>query len=83
MENQADCVAGSFTAWLDSEGRLDYPDDVDDIDVLMTMIASAEEDPMRDHGTLDERVDSFVHGFEQGLVGCNDFFPDTPLLVAP
>ena len=81
MENQADCVAGAFTAWLESEGLLDYPDDLDDIDVLMTMIASVEEDPARDHGTLDERVDSFLVGFQDGLIGCNDFFPDTPLVT--
>jgi predicted metalloprotease len=79
MEDQADCVAGVFTAWLDSEELLDYPDDLEDIDVLMTLIASAEDDPMRDHGTLQERIDSFVIGLEQGMAGCNEFFPDAPL----
>jgi Putative neutral zinc metallopeptidase len=81
FENQADCVAGAFTAWLDGEELLDYPDDLEDIDVLMTMIASVEDDPMRDHGTLEERIDAFVVGFDDGLTGCNDFFPDTPLVT--
>ncbi len=83
LENQADCVAGVFTAWLESEELLDYPDDFDDIDVMMTLIASAEDDPMRDHGTLDERVDAFLVGYGEGMPGCNAFFPETPLEPAP
>ena len=82
MENQADCVAGAFTAWLDSEGLLDYPDDFDDIDLLMPLIASAEDDPMRDHGTLEERIDAFVLGLEQGIQACSDLFPESPIVVA-
>lgn len=83
LENQADCVAGVFMAWLESEELLDYPDDFEDIDVMMTLIASAEDDPMRDHGTLDERVDAFLLGYESGLPGCSEFFPESPLEPAP
>ena len=83
LENQADCVAGAFTGWLESEGLLDYPDDFDDIDVMMTLIASAEEDPTHDHGTLEERVDAFLLGYGEGLPACSALFPATPLEPAP
>jgi len=79
-ENQADCVAGVFTAWADSQELLVYPDDLEDIDVLLALVASVEDEPNRDHGTLEERTDAFIGGFERGMEGCSEFFPATPLI---
>lgn len=80
-ENQADCIAGSFTQWADLKGYLDYPDDVNDVDALMLAIGELESDPDRTHGTPEERADSFVHGVNYGLLGCSQFFPNTPLII--
>jgi predicted metalloprotease len=77
-ENQADCVAGSWSAWLVSEGIM-VKDDFGDVGSLLVEIASIEG-PDRDHGTVDEREDSFIYGFQGGLSACNDYAPDTPLL---
>jgi predicted metalloprotease len=79
-ENQADCIAGTWTAWANDKGIMEYPDDLQDIGGLMQVIASAEG-PGRDHGTLDERTDSFVYGYEHGLSGCSEYYPNTPLLT--
>lgn len=77
-ENQADCVAGAWSAWLvDQEIMND--DDFDDIGALLLEIGSAEG-PGRDHGTAEEREGSFVHGFEGGMKACNEFVPDKPLI---
>lgn len=68
MENQADCISGDFTGWLDSEGQLDYPDNfLENIDLPMSLIASAEDGPGRTHRTLEERIDAFYLGYEQGI----------------
>jgi predicted metalloprotease len=75
IENQADCLAGSFTRWADENGLL-AEDDLEDIDLLLVVIASSEDDPNRDHGTLQERADSFILGLRQGIFACNKFFPE-------
>lgn len=80
QENQADCVAGSFSKWAAEKG-LFTEDDARDVGTLLPAIASAEG-PDRDHGTTQERVDSFLIGFYQGMQGCNEFFPATPLITA-
>lgn len=72
-ENQADCVAGAWIAYADEKGWLDYPDDLNDTTGLLKDIASTE--PNRDHGDLDERTNSMILGIEDGLQGCNDFYP--------
>ena len=81
-ENQADCIAGAWLQDVDQQGLVDYPDDLEDIDLLLEVVASAEEDVNRDHGTIEERNDSVLLGFENGLVACNDFFPDVPVFTA-
>lgn len=78
-ENQADCIAGAWVAYADEQRWLDYPDDLHDIDALLAEIASDEAG--RSHGDLGERSDSLILGFEAGLPGCNDFFPDSPLIT--
>ena len=78
-ENQADCIAGAWVAYADEQGWLNYPDDLHDIDGLLAAIASDE--PGRSHGDLGERTDSLLLGFEAGMQGCNDFFPDSPVIT--
>jgi len=78
LENQADCIAGSWSAWLVNEDIM-VEDDFGDIGLLLLEIGSIEG-PGRDHGTVDEREDSFIYGFQGGLSACNDYVPDTPLL---
>jgi hypothetical protein len=78
QENQADCVAGAWSAWLVNEGIM-VQDDFADIGSLLVEIASIEG-PDRDDGTIDERQESFLIGLEGGLSDCNDYFPDTPLV---
>lgn len=77
-ENQADCISGSFVSYLDDKGDVDYPGDYKNLAGLAFEIASAEG-PNRDHGTVDERVGSFVIGFYGDLSACNEFYPDAPL----
>lgn len=79
-ENQADCIAGAWTAYADEQKWLNYPDDVKDIASLLKLIA--QEESGRDHGDLTERTDSLQLGIEYGLQGCNDFFPDSPVIAS-
>jgi predicted metalloprotease len=76
-ENQADCVAGAWVRNISDSGRLEKGD-VRDLNRLLRAIASAEG-PERDHGTHKERVASAQRGYDDGLAGCNKFFPDTPI----
>jgi predicted metalloprotease len=78
MENQADCIAGAWVGYLNGQGRLET-DDVTDINSVLQVIAAAEE-AGRDHGTLAERTAALQHGFDNGLAGCNSFFPGLPVL---
>jgi predicted metalloprotease len=80
LENQADCIAGSWLAWADDQGHLEEGD-LGDVDRLIPLIASAEDDPERNHGTIDERIDSFNLGLQQGLEACNQFYPSAPVYV--
>jgi predicted metalloprotease len=81
-ENQADCIAGAWIQyagqpaqnWLEAEDVPHVPD-------LVRAIASAEDDPNRDHGTLQQRASSMLRGMQGGLAACNDFYPDTPVYV--
>jgi hypothetical protein len=79
-ENQADCIAGAWIAYADEQEWLNYPDDLTDIGTLLMYIA--EDEPGRSHGDLGERSDSLKLGIEDGLQGCNDFFPDSPVITS-
>ena len=79
-ENQADCVAGAFFGWAVGH-EITNEDDLYDVAALIEAIASAEDDPYRDHGTLDERADSLVEGLGSGLAACNAWFPLAPLIT--
>ncbi|HYJ68531.1 MAG TPA: neutral zinc metallopeptidase [Nocardioidaceae bacterium] len=77
-ENQADCIAGAWSAHMVREGIF-VDDDFDDVAALLPAIASAEG-PARDHGTVEERVDSWLLGYERGIFGCNSYFPGIPII---
>lgn len=80
QENQADCIAGAFTLWLNTKGYLKQADDIGDIDVLLPMIADAESNINRVHGTLQERANAFIAGYQGGMASCNSFFPTIPII---
>lgn len=80
-ENQADCIAGAFVGWARDRGYLE-DSDAQDIEGLVRAIASSEDDPGRDHGDLQERARSLSTGIEQGLRGCDAFYPGTPVSPA-
>ncbi len=77
-EDQADCVAGAFVNWADSQGIVEYPKDLENVAALMTAISDAES-TMQTHGTSSQRTKSFSAGFGSGLGQCNTFFPNTPI----
>jgi hypothetical protein len=68
-ENQADCLAGAWTQYVDQQGNLERDDDLKDIDALFPLIGSAEG-PDRDHGTARERRNAFEAGFSGGIRAC-------------
>jgi putative neutral zinc metallopeptidase len=78
-ENQADCIAGAWVDYAEEQGWMNYPDDLRDIEALLEEIAHDERG--REHGDLGERLDSLQLGIDAGLQGCNDFFPDSPVIV--
>jgi hypothetical protein len=80
-ENQADCIAGAWVYEAETNGFMEYPDDLADLEALVIAIAGAEGDPERAHGTVEERAASLEYGYNYGLIGCNEFFPDTPVYV--
>jgi hypothetical protein len=77
-ENQADCIAGAFVGWAERKGYLE-DGDTQDIEGLVRAIASSEDDPGRDHGTLAERAAAMTKGINEGLPGCSTFYPRTPV----
>lgn len=81
-EDQADCIAG---AWLQYAGQPSQhwlePEDAPNMGLLIEDIASAENDPNRNHGDLQERAASMLRGMQGGLMSCNDFYPSTPIYV--
>ncbi|HEY7224230.1 MAG TPA: neutral zinc metallopeptidase [Micromonosporaceae bacterium] len=77
FENQADCLAGTWARWADAKGYLDTAEnspngrsDLDDIELLFPLIASAEGAD-RDHGTLEERESAFNDGYRGGPPACD------------
>jgi hypothetical protein len=77
-ENQADCISGAFINYLDGRGVVEYPKDFDSVGQFLTATASTEA-PGRDHGTAEERTESFELGYDGALAACNLFYPATPL----
>lgn len=78
-ENQADCIAGAWFGNMIQRERVTR-DDLSDADSIIALIASSEDDPNRDHGTIQERTESLLLGMRQGIRACNDYFPATPVI---
>lgn len=77
FENQADCLAGVWAAWMEDRGALETEEtspngrsDLEDIELMFPIIAAAEGDANRDHGTLEEREQAFFYGFRGGARAC-------------
>lgn len=81
-ENQADCGAGAFMAYSRNMGRL-AKNDIRDLAGSLVEAAS-REGPGRDHGTIDERLNSFDLSYLSTLPiplwACNQFVPELPLM---
>lgn len=74
LELMADCMAGAWALDVDTRGLLES-DDIDEavrftIDRLGDPDYISEYDPQA-HGTADQRVQSFMTGYEDGFLGCN------------
>ncbi len=73
LEQQADCLAGVYTANAEDRGWLD-PGDYEEA-VYLTGVAgdpegTAADDPEA-HGTSDQRLAAFSSGYTEGLAGCD------------
>jgi predicted metalloprotease len=74
LELMADCMAGAWTLDVDTRGQLAENDVQDTIDFTVKELGDpsyvGEYDPHA-HGTADERVQSFLTGYDDGFLGCN------------
>lgn len=70
MEQQADCVAGSWLGYVGSQGQMSE-DDIDDIGSLLVAIGDVE--PGGDHGTSSQRAEAFAAGANGGMFACNQY----------
>lgn len=73
LEQQADCLAGSYAIDAEMSGWLD-PGDIDEA-LYMTEISgdppgTSWNDP-RAHGSSEERIDAFLRGYSGGLTACD------------
>jgi predicted metalloprotease len=81
FEDQADCLSGAWFNYEIGQNSIES-EDLGSTATYLEMIASAENDPNRDHGDLQQRADSFLMGERQGASGCNQFYPDTPVITS-
>jgi putative neutral zinc metallopeptidase len=77
-ENQADCVAGAWIGYAIQQGWFTQ-EDVGSTERLLITIADAEE---VSHGNLQDRAASMSLGIRSGLMGCNSFYPGTPIYTS-
>jgi predicted metalloprotease len=77
FELQADCLAGVYAQDALANGEIGW----DEIEDAITITGAAGDRPSTDwddidaHGTGDQRVESFMTGFEDGFLGCNVDLP--------
>jgi predicted metalloprotease len=79
QEDQADCIAGAWSAYL-VQREIMVDDDFGDVGQLLVAIGEAEG-PGRTHGTAAERTESWKQGFTGAIRACSSFFPDHPLIT--
>jgi predicted metalloprotease len=84
LEQQADCFAGAWTAWI-ADGNSDAfkvtEDELDDSVAGMTAIsdlAGTSAGDVMAHGSGFDRINAFQDGFEQGAERCAEY-PDIEL----
>jgi predicted metalloprotease len=76
VETQADCVAGAWLRYENSKGLFTSDQDGATVSAMSIVIADSED---RSHGTDLERLLSFSKGITQGLKGCDQLSPGTPI----
>jgi hypothetical protein len=77
-EQQADCVSGAFLGFVNNHHLL-ATSDIAVLQKYLVLIADAENDPNRDHGTFTERGNALQRGGEGNITSCNAFYPDFPI----
>lgn len=74
LELMADCMAGAWALDVDTRGRLESDDIQETVDFTVEKLGDPayidQYDPQA-HGTDEQRVQSFLTGYEQGFSGCN------------
>jgi uncharacterized protein len=82
-ENQADCGAGAFMNFAEAQGMLNGADDLRDLAGSLAAAAEAESIEQQ-HGTIEERLQSFSLGFQSTLgtplAECNGFVPERAII---
>jgi predicted metalloprotease len=86
-ENQADCYAGAWVAWVADSGdtNLEVTDDALDLAVagfltLADAPGTSERDPLA-HGSAFDRVNGFQDGIENGAAKCADYTVDNVVIT--
>jgi predicted metalloprotease len=69
LELQADCLAGVWAGEKERTGQLE-PGDLDEGIATMISVGDYEIGSYQHHGTPEERADSFITGYDQGLDAC-------------
>jgi len=73
LELQADCLAGVFAQDATARGTIDE-NELDDAEAITGASGDFPDttfDDERAHGTGDQRVQAFLTGYDDGLIGCN------------
>lgn len=73
MELQADCLAGVYAQDAEARGVIDKGD-IDDAESITGDSGDFPDTTFDDehaHGTGEQRVQSFLTGFDDGFIGCN------------
>lgn len=74
LELMADCMAGAWALDVDTRGLLETDDIDETVEFTIQYLGDPdyvdEYDPQA-HGTADQRVQSFLNGYENGFLGCN------------
>jgi hypothetical protein len=72
FELQADCLAGVYTLDAKNEGLLEAGDVSEAVSLTDQLgdAAGLPPDPFDPHGTNDDRITAFMHGYIDGLAAC-------------
>lgn len=73
LELMADCLAGVYAQDATARGTIDE-NEVEDAETITEASGDFEDTPFDDeraHGTGEQRVQAFLTGYDDGLIGCN------------